>query len=44
MSWNIPLERDDGGFIEMTLQEVAGSQSVVGEPAISWNRFDINEE
>lgn len=31
------------GFIETTLQ-VAGSQSVVGEPDISWNRFGINEE
>lgn len=44
MCWNIPLERDDGGFIEMILQEVAGSQSAVGEPAISWNGFGINEE
>lgn len=31
------------GFIETTLQ-VAGSQSVMWEPAISWNRFGINEE
>lgn len=44
MSWNILLKRDDGGFIEMTLQEMAGSQSVVGEPAISRNSFGINEE
>lgn len=31
------------GFIETTLQ-VAGSQSVEGEAAISWNTVGINEE
>lgn len=44
MSWNIPLKRDAGGFIEMTLQEMAGSQSLVGEPAVSWNWVGINEQ
>jgi len=43
MNWNIPLKRDDGGFIEMALQDMAGSQSTVGEPAISWNRVGTNE-